>query len=458
MKTYQDLLEVGEGERERMEFCLAAIASHKSDKATVKAEIAQRYFDGENVTISTVDKFITDAYGKKVPDIWSPNHKIKCHLYRYFVIQESLYLLGNGIAFNDKTTLDKLGPDFEKLTLDAVQDCLNAGRSFGFWNLDHIEIFTLSEFVPLYDEETGRIMAGIRFWQLEDDKPLRVTLFEPDGLTEYIKRKSEDMEVMKDKTPYVRIVTMSSTGTEIAPGKPYPGLPIFEMKNVGGRSELEGNREAIDAYDLMASKIVNNIDNGEFIYWIIKNAPYMAEDQRELQLFIQRIRTSGVASTGQDQEIEAHQVEIPFEATEAGLNFMRRQLFSDFMAFDPTDLRSGAATATEIRAAYEPLNSKVDLLEYQVTSFISEILRFLGIDDIPRYTRSQNINKQEEVQTVLLAAEYLDEEYTTRKVCEILGDADAADEILKRKDVEDMERFAGATPEQEPETEGVTGA
>lgn len=59
----------------------------------------------------------------------------------------------------------------------------------------------MTEFVPLHDEEDGALKAGIRFCQIAPDKPLRMTLYELDGYTEYIRRKSKDIEV-KPKRMY----------------------------------------------------------------------------------------------------------------------------------------------------------------------------------------------------------------------------------------------------------------
>ena len=42
---------------------------------------------------------------------------------------------------------------------------------------------------------------------------------------------------------------------------------------------------------------------------------------------------------------------------------------------------------------------------------------------------------------VLQAAEYLDDEYVTTKILTLLGDADKAQEVLKRKDAEAADRY-----------------
>ena len=42
---------------------------------------------------------------------------------------------------------------------------------------------------------------------------------------------------------------------------------------------------------------------------------------------------------------------------------------------------------------------------------------------------------------VLQSAEYLDDEYVTTKILTLLGDADKAREVLKRKDAEAADRY-----------------
>ena len=69
-----------------------------------------------------------------------------------------------------------------------------------------------------------------------------------------------------------------------------------------------------------------------------------------------------------------------------------------------------------------------------------------GIDDEPSYTRSRIINKSEETQTILMGADYYDDEYITKKLLTILGDADQYDTLMERKAAEEAERV-----EEEPD-------
>lgn len=458
MLTYQDLISVGEDEKARMDFILRAIDEHKSSKAYQMAVDAELYFMGENPTISRYEKIVYDLQGRAHRDMFTANHKIKSKFFRLVVKQETSYLLGNGVTFQDNTTKDKLGKKFDLEMVKAGKYALIAGVSFGFWNLDHVDVFKLREFVPLYDEENGALMAGIRFWQVSDDKPLRATLYEVDGYTDYIQRKGEDMAVMKEKRKYIlRLRTSQADGTEIYDGMNYPSFPIVPLKNgEDALSELTGCRNTLDALDLCSSNMVNNVDEGNLIYWVLTNAGGMTDlDDAK---FLDAVRTTHVVHAGSEIDDEAkaepHTIEAPFQGTEATIDMLKRKLYEDFQAFDSSAVSAGDQTATAIAASYTPLDLKVDDFEASVTEFIFGILTLAGIDDEPSYTRSRIINRSEETQTILMGAEYYDDEYITKKLLTINGDADQFDALMERKAAEETDRAEEEidfTPQEETE-------
>lgn len=440
--TYNDLLDIGENERDRMEFVLDAIKEHKGSGLYKTACDAELYYKHQNPTIMQFQKWVYNMYGQKVPDIWSPNNKIASNWYNYFTTQAVSYLLGNGVTLKEESNKDKLGKDFDKKVQDIATHAKNGGVAFGFWNLDHLECFDLTEFVPIYDEDDGGLKAGIRFWQIDDSKPLRATLYELDGYTDYIKRKNEDVAILNDKRAYTQIVSRNDIdGETILDGAPPAGFPIVPLWNINRQSDLVGNRGTIDAYDLMVSGLINNVSDGEFIYWILKNCGGM--DSVDDAKFIEQLKLTRVAHADGDDgaSVEAHNVNVEFQATAEALDRLTNQLYTDFMALKVQDVSAGAVTATQIQAAYEPINQKTDQFEYQVTEFINGILSLAGIDDEPTYTRSQMSNQSETLEMVLQSAEYLDDEYVTTKILTLLGDADKAQEVLKRKDAEAADRY-----------------
>lgn len=458
MKTYNDLAVLTD-ERERMDFILALINENQASDAYRIATEAWLYYRHMNPTIMRYVKIIHDAYGREVQDIYSPNHKIASNLYFYFVSHGVQYLLGNGVTFKDEKTKERLGKGFDHAIQALATGAKNAGVSFGFWNLDHLEVFNIGRngndpvFVPLFDEETGEIRAGIRYWQIDKTKPLNIELYEEDGYTRYIRRSGEEIERLQEKTSYVQEIARSeATGESVIGGKNYSRLPILPMYNINDQPELIGSQSAIDAYDLVTSQLVNNTDK-EIVYWILKNCGGM-EDDATLQRFIQRIRVVGAAAVDDDAQggatAEPHTVQPPYEATKVSKEELRADLFEMFSEVDTVRMQGGDVKAVQIESAYEALNGKTDLFEYQVTDFITRLLEMLGIDDVPTYERSKVLNRSEEIQNVLAAAEYTSEEYTTRKLLTLMGDGDRVDEVMKQRLTEDAGRFTTET-----ETEGT---
>lgn len=417
------------------------IADHKSSKVFQDAEIADEYYAGRNVTINNYCKFIRDAYGKQITDIWSPNHKIACHYYHYLVTQLALFLLGNGVSFGKDSTKEKLGKGFDENCIETLISSLNDGVSFVFVDGNQIITFSVKEFAPLPDEETSAIRAGVRFWRMDDSRPLRATLYEEDGYTEYIQRNGEEMVLLRDKRPYIQIVqTSQATGEMIVDGQNYSTFPIVPLYNYGKRSELDGNRELHDAMDLMLSGLVNNVDAGEVIYWLFKNAGGM--DQVSLNQAVQLLRTAHAVQVDNEDDVTAHSQQVHFEASKEAIDQLRRQIFDNHMGLDVRNIAGGAATATQIKAAYEPLNTKADLLEMQLVKFVRGILEVRGIDDTPTFTRSMIVNQQEMIQTIVSAGTDLPQEYKTRKILEMMGDIDKADTAIEQLLAEETDRFA----------------
>ena len=440
MKTYQDFLEVAEkSDRERMEFVLSAINNHKDSDLYKQAVIAKEYDAHRNVTIANFQKLLYTLNGKVIPDNYSPNYKLRSNFFANFVTQETQYLLGNGVTLKKEENKAKLGAGFDTRLQDAAHDALVGGVSYGFWNLDHLEVFDVTEFVPLLDEENGTLRSGIRFWQVCTSKPLRATLFEPDGFTQYIRRSGEEMMVLEPKRGYVAVeATSEIDGTELLAYQNYPGFPIIPMYgNRAKQSELVGQREAIDCYDLIKSGFANTVDDASVIYWTISNAGGM--DEIDMARFKESMRRIGVGLVDDDgAKAEAHTITIPVEAREALLSRISDDLYRDFQMLDVTKLQGGQKTATEINAAYQSMDNKVDQFEYCVIDFLQALFKIVGIEDEPSFTRSKVTNQLEQTQMVLLAANYLDDETILNKLPWLTQEE--VTEILKRKAAEDIDR------------------
>lgn len=454
MLTYQDLLAVPDNDRARAEFVRKTISEHKQSPLYKTARIADDYDRCRNTTTMQYQKTVTDLTGRAYVDPVATVHRSTSNFFNIFTTQINQYLLGNGVTWKGQVK-DRLGVDFDARLQQAGKAALCGGVAFGFFNLDHLEVFRVLEFAPLYDEENGALAAGVRWWQIDESKPMRATLYEMDGLTEYLwsndktltisdawTRIDDDVYMQPRRAYILHEQGTEADGTKIYAGENYETFPIVPMwGNPHHQSELVGMREKIDAYDFILNGFEDDLDNAQ-IYWILHGAGGM--DDPDLLQFLDRLRTVKAAAPAEGQDVQPVEVNIPYEAREHLLERLEKQLYRDAMCMNPEDIVSGAATATQIRAAYERQNVKADQYEYCVIDFISGILAVAGVEDEPTFTRSALVNTQEEIQTLILAAPYLGTEYTTRKILTLLGDGDQAEAVLRAVDAEAAERLGSA--------------
>ena len=455
MKTYQDWLEVaGKDERSRMAFVKQLINEHKASDIYKQAMDGENYFAGQNTTIKRYERMLYNAKGQAVPDYFSANHKIANRFFFRDVMQANSTLLGNGITWKNGIGGEVLGADFDRKIIKAGRNAQVGGVCFGFYNNGKVEIYKITEFAPLYDEEDGALKAGVRFWQVDDKKPLRATLFELDGYTEYLWDKDHAEGMVKaNKRGYLAIIASSEAdGDEIYEYRNYPTFPVVPCwSNEMKQSELVPIRSTIDCYDLINAKFCNDVDDASLIYWTITNAGGM--DDVDLVQFIDKMRKIHAAQTDGDQQVQANTVDVPYQSRDVLLDRLEKQLYKDAMALNTYDIANGAVTATQIEAAYEPLNEKLDAFESEISDFIARLLVVAGAEDEPTYNRSIIVNKTEDITTIVNSALYLDDEYVTEKIMTLLGDKDKVEDMLAIKAVEDTQRFTGGTPQEDEVTE-----
>lgn len=441
MLTYQDLLKAQENNAKMVDFVHRAIVEHRTTKFYKDAAVATEYFRKRNKTIVEFQKMLYTVTGKAIPDNVSANYKLRSTFFNRFLIQQNQYLLGNGITWTEESTKEKLGSDFETQVEVAGEKALVGGVSFGFWNYDHLEVFSILEFVPLWDEENGALRAGVRFWQIAPNKPMRATLYEEDGYTDFMWKTGEEPKILHEKRGYVEVVKSAPADEEkIYEFTNYDGFPIIPLwANKEHQSEMEGHREMIDCYDLIKSGFANNVDEASYIYWAIQNGGGM--DDIDLANFVDRMRKVHASIVeGEGATATAHTIDAPHASRESILSILRNDLYEDFMALDTRIIAGGATTATQIRAAYEPLNSKTDRYESCVFDFLKALLAIAGIEDTPTFTRSVIINEEEEISMVLSAAQFLTSEYVTKKVLTVLGDADQIESVLENMAAEEQKQ------------------
>lgn len=445
MKTYQDLQEaITKGTLGG--FLRSAVLEHQGSKAYKDAVDGMAYYNKHNITIEKFQKFLFTLSGNKTPDIWSSDYRLKTLMFRRLVLQEVGYICANGVSMDEK---EKLGTDFDNKLQTAAKLALAQGVAFGYWNLDHLEVFSFADtpgnpgFVPLLDEKTSELMAGIRYWFRETgNKTLfRATLYGLDGVSEWAAEGSDDATMITAKRAYILKELRNDLGVVDVCDENYTRLPIATLYgNDTHESELVGLRGSIDCYDFIKSGFANQIDDTSSIYWILKNTGAM--DDKDLAQFVQRMKSvKATMVDGSDgTAAEAHTLDVPVEARKTMLDILRRDLYEDAQMLDVSALSAAEKTATEISAAYQPQDNKCADFEYFLIDFIRQICAVAGIENPePAFTWNKVINQAEITNMVISAAEFLDDETTLRHLPWLLPEE--VPEILKRRDEADLKRM-----------------
>jgi hypothetical protein len=449
--TFQDF----EKETNKTEFIGKAISNHLLTQEYQTAKSADLYDHQLNETIYNYVKMIFTMTGEPIEDFTASNNKIASNFFHRLNTQRNTYLLGNGVSFTDRTeektedgvkvivdtTKEFLGPKFDTDLKNAGYNALIHGVTFGFWNVDRLYVFPITQFVPLFDEEDGALKAGIRFWRLAPNKPVIAILYEIDGYTKYKSESNEgyDFKETQAKKAYKTIIRHTEADGDAVIGEEnYSALPIVPLWGSKlKQSTLVGMKQSIDSFDLIRSGFANDLNDCAQIYWILEN--YGGMSDAELARFRDRLKINHIATANTEgAKVTPYTQEIPYQARKVYLDDIRAGIYEDFGGLD---VHTGSADSTNdhLQAAYQPLDEEADDFEYQVIEFVQQILALNDIEDTPVFKRNKICNEKEQVEMVAMEANWLDEETILKKLPNI--SIDEVYSILANKTKEDMDKF-----------------
>lgn len=475
--TYQDY----ERATDKTAWLQAALVSYRNSKEFKKALDEQEYMTGRNTSIMQTVRVIYNMAGLPEPDFTASNMKIMDNTIHRLVTDRCSYSLGNGVSFpgrhkeikDGKTVFvdpvkDILGDKFDRalkrtaywaLSNSAAYLYVHMGRRKPEWQYT---LFKKTEFLALYDEETGDLRGGVRFWSIDWGKrPITAVLYLENGYIRYRTAADEySISALKqdgDLRPYIETVqTSEAFGEEVVGSENLTRLPIFplysgEMRN----SALDRLRDTIDATDMVLSGFVNDIHDIPQVYWLISGAMGMTEkDKRQLldRLILQHM----AVVDGENSHIQGYTQDIPYEAREKCLDRLRNKMYEKYGGFDVHTIEAGA-TNDHIEAGYWPMDEEADDFEYEIIDFVQAILEMMGQTEgtTPIFKRNRVSNQKEQTEMVVSAANWLDDQTILEKLPFI--SVDEVDDILARKDGESFSRFEDAQTDEEEEEEDEGG-
>lgn len=442
MLTFQDYL----NSSDKIGFIGDCINEFKASERYKLANIAWSYFCGENVTILERMKWFYNTNGIKQEDFFKANNQIPSAFFPKIIKQECSYLLANGVTIDDKVKKE-LGKKFDNRIYKSGLYSLIDGVSWTYCHLDSKgkfcqDVWRGNEFAPLFDERTGTLMAGVRFWQLDVNKPIFVEFYEKDGVTELKKDKDDKIFVTKPKQNYKLIKKIDILGERIE-GENWSVLPIVglysdELKKSRLTTSL---RNQIDLYDKISSDFGNNLEDSQDVYWVLKN--YGGEGMEQ---FLEDYKYYRTIQLNNDGDASPHTIEVPYEARRTALEILRKEIYATAMALDNDTITGGGLTTTAIKSAMQDLDLKTDGFEINVNDYIENILNL--------YNEFKNSNEEYEFKLIRRSlindTETIDNIYKFRNDIDLetalrlnpyISDADV-DDIMKKLEEENTSKFS----------------
>ena len=462
--TFQDW----QKETDKMSAAVAAVTAYKRSADFDHAGIANRYYRAENDAVSRkvvlkaglVEADVKDANGNStgekkqtVTNEEIPGNRIYSDFFRRFVLQESQYLLGNGVTL-DKKAKKRLGLGFDTTLGQMGVWALVHGVCWGYWNYDHLEILKAytdeeSGFCALLDEVTGEPMVGLQFYQIAKSKPLVIRVFEPDGVT-VMDNQGGSMRVTQEKRAYRQTVARDALGVRVIGAENYGGaLPIVPLyANEMRRTELTlAIRSKIDLYDSILSDFGDNLDKANDVYWVLNNFGGTTKDVAAMLETIHKLKAVVNMSDGTTSSTATPQAfEVPYAARQAALDLLEKALYKDYMATNMTEITGGSLTNVAIETATLNMNLKVDAFEWQAFAFVQRLLELAGIKtEKIAFKRRTIANGSEIIQNIYMAQGDLDRE-TRLKLNPMIAQEEIP-AIMERLDEEETVGLAGLAPE-----------
>lgn len=421
------------------DFLVSTITQYKGTELYRDTLKAKAYFNGETDIQFRKKEYINEN-GVKVVDIYKANNTISTDIFKKIILQESSTLFAKGVNINPeiKANFSKM---FDiKLQRLGIESSLG-GTAYGYVtptkNGLTLEYFSADEFVPIVDVFTGDLVAGIRFIQLDSNLPMKIELYEIDGLTTFVTDGSQNIKILDEKRNYYTI-TESDALSKTVYERNYSILPVIPLYNgLSKKSRLNrALKTKIDLLEIILSDFGNNLEDMQDVYWTIKNY-----DGQGLSEFIREMKQHKAIKVGDDGDVKSHTTDVPYQAREAAIKILKKQIFSDSMALDTEDM-SGTLTTVEINARRENLNLKIDDFENEAHNFMNSVMQIYQeiYGEVEKYNltfiRSGLINETEIIDNIIKIRSDID--HRTALELNPMIDNDNIDVILERMKEEDM--------------------
>ena len=282
--TYQDFVDFGDSNEQRIAAIKQLIFQHKESDFCETARTADKYDAQKNKTIMEAAPILYAMNGMKAIDYTASNHQIASNFFRQLNKQRATYSLGNGVTFTRDGVKEKLGKDFDTDISNAAYLALIHGVCYVFLDVDHLHRFPAYQFAPLWDERNSALRAGVRYWRIDDNHPGYAVLYEEDGFTVYKAERGDDYKIDQPKRAYKLTVQKAAIDDAVGSDDRDEYRAVLEGLELGTEATRTG--------------IIDNARKSRYIelkkdvYTILPEGEYLIESLSRMGIRMDKNRTS----------------------------------------------------------------------------------------------------------------------------------------------------------------------
>lgn len=335
-----------------------------------KIKIAERYYKNENDILERGAK-AKDAQGEAVR---TADNRVPSNFHGLLVNQKSSYLFTSPPLFDvgNKATnqriADLLGDEYTKNCKDLCINASNAGTAWlHYWVTDSGEfeyaVVPTGQVIPVWSKELKKkLIAVMRLYTdiTEDGKTIEVYEYWTDKqFWRFTREEGNDFDSEPVKTFL----------------HDYGEVPYIMFSNNNTKtSDLANIKRLIDAYDLVYSGFLNDLEDIQEIIFVLMG--YEGEDLDDFHKKLKKYKTIKVdGSEDSKTGVSTIAIEIPTEARNIMLTWTRKAIFEQGQGIDPDPQNFGNSSGVALKYLYALLDLKSGLMETEFRLAFGRLIR-----------------------------------------------------------------------------------
>jgi len=387
------------------------ISDFESSRKRKEMKEAKAYYRSKNIEIMnrTFYVYAEDEQGnpRRIKDPYKANNKLPSGFFKILVDQKINYLLGNDMAIetDDKDELQeiidpenlqyklrKTAKDASKKSVGWLQLYVDNEGNFGYKKIDSEQVIPV--YKPNNKDELEFVIRYYKIRVLNDKNEMvsvnRVEVWDEEEVAFFQENFADNLyyilepEYMAEDSAFTRpyenpryhfqrelVINQTTHEREDLAWGRVPFVPLYN--NDEEDTDLNPIKAFIDAYDLINSDFVNNLEDHVDVHWVLKG--YQGENLTD---FLDMVKKYHAIKVAHDGEVRQETTDIPTEARKTDIKQLERDIFKFGQGVNPLEFDSGNVTNVMIKARFALLDLKCDQFEDKVQETLRRFFEFVN--------------------------------------------------------------------------------